>query len=174
MEFRLKQSIEILETTPCVIASYLSQLSNDWIKNNEGNDTWSPYDILGHLIYGEKADWMIRVKTILSDSNNKTFEPFDRFGQLKEDQDVPIEAMIQDFKHLRQKNLEELTALQITEKDLSRIGIHPEFGAVTLQQLLATWAVHDLGHIGQISRVMAKQYAKEVGPWSAYLSILKK
>tara|TARA_R110002167_G_scaffold366411_1_gene596156 strand:+ start:1638 stop:2162 length:525 start_codon:yes stop_codon:yes gene_type:complete len=174
MEFRLDQSIEILETTPFVIESYLSTLSKGWIKNNEGKDTWSPYDILGHLIFGEKTDWMTRVKTILSDSYNKLFDPFDRFAQLKEDQNQPIEAMIQEFKDLRKKNLDELTSLNIKEKDLSRVGVHPEFGEVTLQQLLATWAVHDLGHIAQISRVMAKQYSKEVGPWMEYLSILKK
>lgn len=174
MVFRLNQSIEILEVTPHVLESYLFQLSKDWIKNNEGDDTWSPYDILGHLIYGEKVDWMIRIKTILSDSNNKTFEPFNRFAQLQEDQNKPIETMIQEFKDLRKKNLNELLSLNIAKKDLSCIGIHPELGEVTLQQLIATWAVHDLGHIAQISRVMAKQYSKEVGPWRAYLGILKK
>lgn len=174
MEFKLSQSIEILETTPSVIEAYLSGLSKDWIKNNEGSNTWSPYDILGHLIYGEKTDWMARVKTILSNSSNKIFEPFDRFAQLKENQDTPLETMLQEFKILRKNNIIELTSLNITEKDLSSVGIHPEFGEVSLQQLLATWAVHDLGHIGQISRVLAKQYSKEVGPWINYLSILKK
>ena len=174
MEYRLDQSIEILKTTPYVIESYLSQLSKYWIMNNEGKDSWSPYDILGHLIIGEKTDWMTRVKTILSDSDNKLFEPFDRLAQLNEDQNKSIETMIEEFKNLRKQNLDELIALQITEKNLSHIGIHPEFGEVTLKQLFATWTVHDLGHIGHISRVMAKQYTKEVGPWSAYLSVLKK
>ena len=174
MEFRLEQSIEILNTTPYVIESYLSKLSKDWIKGNEGNNTWSPYDVLGHLIFGEQTDWMIRVKTILSDSENKLFEPFDRFAQLKDDQNKPIEDMILEFRNLRENNLNQLTSLNIKDKDLSRVGIHPEFGEVTLRQLLATWAVHDLGHIAQISRVLAKQYSKEVGPWEEYLSILKK
>ncbi len=174
MEFKLDQSIEILKTTPFVIESYLSSLSKGWINNNEGEGTWSPYDILGHLIFGEKSDWMTRIKIILSDSDNKLFQPFDRFAQLKEDQNKPIEAMIQEFKDLRKKNIEKLTSLNNQEKNLSRVGIHPEFGEVTLQQLLATWTVHDLGHIAQISRVMAKQYSKEVGPWMEYLSILKK
>lgn len=174
MDFKLNQSIEILETTPFVIESYLSKLSNDWLKNNEGKDTWSPYDILGHLIFGEKTDWMARVKIIISNQNNKLFEPFDRFAQLKEDQDKSITIMIKEFKTLRKKNVDELLSLNITNKDLDRVGIHPEFGKVSLQQLLATWAVHDLGHIAQISRVMAKQYSKEVGPWAEYLSVLKK
>lgn len=173
MEFTLEQSVEILKTTPYVIESYLSTLSKDWIKNNEGNNTWSPYDVLGHLIFGDKTDWIIRIKTILSNSENKLFEPFDRFAQLEEDQNRSIECMIQEFKSLRKKNLDELTFLNINEEDLGRLGVHPEFGEVTLQQLLATWVVHDLGHIAQISRIMAKQYSKEVGPWIEYLSILK-
>lgn len=174
MNFKLNQSIEILKTTPFVIESYLSKLSNDWLRNNEGKNTWSPYDILGHLIFGEKTDWMTRVKTIIGNSSNKMFEPFNRFAQLEEDQNKSIETMIQEFKGLRKKNLDVLISLNITEKDLSRTGTHPEFGEVSLQQLMATWAVHDLGHVAQISRVMAKQYSKEVGPWIEYLSILKK
>jgi len=174
MNFRLNQSIEILEKTPFVIESYLSTLSEDWIKNNEGDNTWSPYNILGHLIFGEKTDWMIRIKTILGNSSNKLFEPFNRFAQLKDDQSKSIESMIHEFKHLRKKNIDELISLNITEKDLSCVGVHSEFGEVSLRQLLATWTVHDLGHIGQMVRVMAKQYSEEVGPWGEYLSILKK
>lgn len=174
MNFRLNQSIEILEKTPFVIESYLSTLSEDWIKNNEGDNTWSPYNILGHLIFGEKTDWMIRIKMILGNSSNKLFEPFNRFAQLKDDQSKSIESMIHEFKHLRKKNIDELISLNITEKDLSCVGVHPEFGEVSLRQLLATWTVHDLGHIGQMVRVMAKQYSEEVGPWGEYLSILKK
>ncbi|MCO6175570.1 DinB family protein [Flavobacterium sp. NRK F10] len=174
MEFSLKRTIEILETTPFVIESYLLRLSKEWVENNEGKDTWSPYDVLGHLIHGEKTDWMVRINIILSESENKLFKSFDRFAQLKEEQNLPIEKIILEFKNLRKKNLAELASLHITERDLSRIGVHPELGEVSLQQLLATWAVHDLGHIAQISRVMAKQYVKEVGPWEAYLGILKK
>lgn len=174
MEFKLNESIEILKRTPFVIESCLSGLSEDWVKNNEGKNTWSPYDVVGHLIFGEKTDWINRIKTILSDSENKLFEPFDRFSQLKEDQNRPICDMIQEFKVLRKKNIDELTSLNITRKDLNRIGIHPEFGEVSLKQLISTWTVHDLGHVGQISRVMAKQYSKEVGPWIDYLRILKK
>ena len=174
MKFELDKSIEILERTPQVIEALLSGLSNEWLRNNEGENTWSPYDVVGHLIFGEKTDWIVRIKIILDESKNKLFEPFDRFAQLNEDQNKPIDALINEFKLLREKNLEELTSLKITSKDFNRIGIHPEFGEVTLEQLISTWVVHDLGHIAQISRVMSKQYTKEVGPWINYLGVLKK
>ena len=174
MKFDLNNSIEILEKTPKILESYLSGLSNNWLKNNEGKNTWSPYDIIGHLIFGEKTDWIIRTKTILSKSENKMFEPFDRFAQLKEDQNKPISELLTEFKSLRKSNLKELKSLNITNKDFRLKGIHPEFGEVTLDQLLSTWVVHDLGHISQISRVMSKQYEKNVGPWKAYLGILNK
>lgn len=174
MEFSLEKSIEILEKTPTVLESYLKDLSEEWIKNNEGKNTWSPYDIVGHLIFGEKTDWIIRIMTILSDSENKLFEPFDRFAQLNKHSKMPITELLEEFRELRKNNLNELKSLNIIEKDFNRIGIHPEFGEVTLMQLVSTWVVHDLGHIGQISRVMAKQYSKEVGPWIDYLGILKK
>lgn len=138
MDFKLSQSIEILETTPFVIESYLSTLSNDWIKSDEGKCTWSPYVILGNLIYGEKKDWMIWIKTILDDSETKVFEPFDRFAQLGEDQDKPIGLMIQEFKELRKKNIDELISLDVQHQHLSLTGIHPAFGDVSLQQLIAT------------------------------------
>lgn len=174
MNFDLNKSKEILESTPEVLNSLLSDLSKEWINNNEGENTWSPYDIVGHLIFGEKTDWIVRIKTILSDSDNKLFEPFDRFAQLNESQDRPIGELISEFKFLREKNLKEFELLNISEKDLEKVGIHPEFGNVTLKQLISTWAVHDLGHIAQITRVMAKQYSNEVGPWINYLGILKK
>ena len=174
MKFDLTNSIAILEKTPKILESYLSGLSKDWLKNNEGENTWSPYDIIGHLIFGEKTDWIIRTKIILNQSENKTFEPFDRFAQLKENQNKPISELIAEFKSLRKRNLQELKSLNITDKDLELKGIHPEFGEVTLEQLLAAWVVHDLGHIAQISRVMSKQYEANVGPWKAYLGILKK
>lgn len=174
MNFDLDKSIEILKRTPFVLEVLLNDLSEEWIKNNEGKDTWSPYDIVGHLIFGEKTDWMIRIKTILNTSENKRFEPFDRFAQLNEDQNKPINELIDEFKSLRAHNLKELTSLHIVEKDYDKIGIHPEFGAITLKQLISTWAVHDLGHIAQISRVMAKQYKGAVGPWVDYLGVLKR
>lgn len=174
MIFELDRSKEILERTPNVLDTLLTGLSKGWTENNEGKNTWSPYDIVGHLIFGEKTDWIVRIKTILKNSENKLFEPFDRFAQLNEDQNRPISDLINEFKLLREKNLNELESLNITQKDYERVGIHPEFGNVTLKQLISTWAVHDLGHIAQITRVMAKQYTKEVGPWINYLGILKK
>ncbi|QNL20489.1 DinB family protein [Hyphobacterium sp. CCMP332] len=172
MEFSLKKSIEILQNTPQTLKSYLSGLSEDWIRNNEGPDTWSPYDILGHLIHGEKTDWMDRVKIILKDSGNKKFTPFDRFAQFKENQNRTLSELLSEFKHLRENNIKELKSLNITEFQLKIKGIHPDFGSVTLAELIATWVAHDLGHIAQISRVMAKQYKNEVGPWVKYLRIL--
>ncbi|PTB95534.1 hypothetical protein C9994_11220 [Marivirga lumbricoides] len=174
MIFELNKSKEILERTPEVLETLLNGLSKEWVENNEGEKTWSPYDIVGHLISGEKTDWIIRIKTILSDSESKLFEPFDRFAQLNENQNRPIEDLINEFKLLRKKNLNELKLLNISQKDFEKVGIHPEFGNVTLKQLISTWAVHDLGHIAQITRVMAKQYTKEVGPWISYLGVLKK
>jgi len=174
MKFDIHDSIEVLQRTPTILESYLSGLPDTWLKKNEGENTWSPYDIIGHLIFGEKTDWIPRAKLILSQSENRMFEPFDRFAQLKEDQNKPIAELIGDFKDLRAKNLEELKSLNISAKDLELTGMHPEFGEVTLEQLISTWVVHDLGHIAQISRVMAKQYAGNVGPWNAYLGILKK
>ncbi len=172
MKFDINNSIEILERTPKILESYLSGLSNDWLKNNEGENTWSPYDIIGHLIFGEKTDWIIRAKIILSQSENIMFEPFDRFAQLKENQNTPISKLIAEFKELRQSNLKELKSFNISNKDLELKGVHPEFGDVTLEQLISTWVVHDLGHISQISRVMAKQFETNVGPWKAYLRVL--
>lgn len=174
MEFSLDQSIEILERTPNILDAYLNQISEDWLRHNEGENTWSPYDIAGHLVFGEKTDWMARIKIILNDSENKLFEPFDRFAQQNEDQNRPVSALIEEFRSLRNANLKELKSLNIQQSDYSRIGLHPAFGQVTLAQLISSWVVHDLGHIAQISRVMSKQYKTEVGPWVEYMSILNK
>ncbi len=174
MNFELSKSLEILAKTPLVLDALLNGLSKEWIENNEGENTWSPFDIVGHLIFGEKTDWMVRIKTILSESENKLFEPFDRYAQLTENQEKTISGLIHEFRDLRRRNLNELNALNITLNDLNRTGIHPEFGEVNLKQLISTWAVHDLGHLAQISRVMSKQYKNEVGPWIDYLGVLKK
>ncbi len=174
MNFELSKSLEILAKTPLVLDALLNGLSKEWIENNEGENTWSPFDIVGHLIFGEKTDWMVRIKTILSESENKLFEPFDRYAQLTENQEKTISGLIHKFRDLRRRNLNELNALNITLNDLNRTGIHPEFGEVNLKQLISTWAVHDLGHLAQISRVMSKQYKNEVGPWINYLGILKR
>lgn len=174
MEFNLERSIEILECTPQTIQTLLSGLSEDWILKNEGPDTWSPYDITGHLIYGEKTDWIPRAKIILGHSEDKSFKPFNRFAQFTESKGKSISELLHEFKTLRFKNIQILKGLNIDEHKLKLTGVHPEFGEVTLKQLLSTWVVHDLGHIAQISRVMAKQYKIETGPWEAYLGVLQK
>lgn len=173
MKFDLSKSILILERTPAVLNSLLGDLPNDWILPNEGKETWSPYDVIGHLVHGEKTDWISRAKIILSEGTDKSFKPFDRFAQFEESKGKSINQLLDDFNILRKNNLTELKSLNITEQQLQLEGRHPEFGVVTLRQLLSTWVAHDLGHIAQISRVMAKQYVDEVGPWKAYLGILK-
>lgn len=173
MDFDIKKGIEILERTPLVLQALLSGISEEWIVPNEGEKTWSPYDIMGHLIHGENTDWMERLEIILGEGNNKEFRPFDRFAQFEESKGKSINELLQEFENLRKNNLELLTSKNISEKDLQKIGIHPSFGEVTLSQLLATWVAHDLNHIAQISRVMAKQYKDAVGPWVEYLRILQ-
>lgn len=173
MKFELSKAKEILEQTPTTLRSLLSNLSEEWLKNNEGENTWSPYDVIGHMVHGEKTDWITRTKIILGDSENKKFEPFDRSAHLNKSKEVDITALLGEFETLRSNNLQELESLHISEDDLTKKGIHPAFGEVTLAQLISTWAVHDLNHIAQITRVMANQYKAEVGPWFEYLRILK-
>jgi hypothetical protein len=171
MKFDLKKAVEILERTPSVIEQMLSGVSEEWIINNEGDDTWSPYDIVGHLVHGEKTDWITRMEIILLDDDKK-FTPFDRFAQFKDSKGKSIQVLIEEFKTLRKKNIVKLHLKKIESSDLKKKGIHPAFGEVTLQQLLSTWVVHDLNHLSQMARVMAKQYKTEVGPWVEYLPIL--
>lgn len=173
MTFDLEKSIEILERTPAVLHTMLNNLSADWITTNEGAESWSAFDIVGHLIHGEKADWIQRTETILAAGPDKTFHPFDRFAQFEASKGKSLAELLDEFGKLRRKNLERLKAYRLTNGDLNKKGIHPAFGEVTLTQLLATWVVHDLNHIAQVSRVMAKQYKVEVGPWIEYLRILQ-
>lgn len=173
MDFNLDKTIEILERTPKVLTMFISGLSGDWINNNEGKDTWSPYDIVGHLIHGERTDWVPRMEIILSENGNKKFEPFDRLAQFHESAGKSLHDLLEEFAILRAANIEILRSKNITETDLEKTGIHPSFGTVTLKQLLSTWAVHDLDHIAQMARVMAKQYKPAVGPWVEYLRVLK-
>lgn len=173
MNFTIEKSLEILERTPSVLTSLLSGLSDDWVMNNEGGDSWSPYDVLGHLVHGERTDWIPRMKLILEKGTSQPFTPFDRFAQFEESKGKTLSMLLEEFTRLRQENLRNLESNLLDEDALSKEGIHPALGVVTLRQLLACWTVHDLGHIAQISRVMAKQYSLEVGPWTAYLGILK-
>jgi len=167
-----EKSIEILERTPGVIQHLLDNLTDFWIHNNEGPHTWSPYDIVGHFIHGEKTDWISRIKTILEHGEEQPFEPFDRFAQFRDSTGKTLDQLLNEFQQLRSKNLEILRQLNLEKDDLNKTGIHPDLGRVTLQELIAAWTVHDLGHIRQIARVMAKQYKNEVGPWEAYLPVL--
>ena len=173
MNFDLAKSIEILERTPDVLIVMLQNIADDWTSNNEGLKTWNVYDIIGHLIEGEKTDWIPRMEIVLSDKQDKTFEPFDRFAQFEISKGKSLKELLEEFKGLRKKNLEHLRSKKLTTKDYEKKGIHPTFGEVTLSQLLSTWTVHDLNHIAQISRVMAKQYKVEVGPWIKFLKILQ-
>ncbi|MCB0432442.1 MAG: DinB family protein [Mangrovimonas sp.] len=173
MEFSIEKSVEILERTPKTLEVLLNGLSDDWIYNNEGEDTWNVFDVIGHLVHGEKTDWMERTLIILSSDGNKTFAPFDRFAQFKDSRGKTLQQLLEEFQELRTSNLQILKDLQISHSDMKKTGIHPSFGQVTLEQLLSTWVVHDLNHLSQISRVLAKQYKDSVGSWEAYLRILK-
>lgn len=173
MQFSVKESINILERTPVLLHAMLGGISSAWTSQNEGGESWSVFDIVGHLIQGEQTDWMPRAAIILSDRPDKTFEPFDRFVQLKNNKGKQLPQLLEEFEQLRKINLDLLHKMEINDKLLHKKGIHPEFGLVNLSQLLATWAVHDLNHISQICRVMAYQYKDEVGPWVKYLKILQ-
>ncbi len=172
MECQPGQAIEILSRTPAALSTVLKDLPQDLTDKNEGAETWSPYDIIGHLIHGEETDWIPRAKIILEHGRSRPFQPFDRFAQFERFKGKPLNELLDTFAHLREKNLKILQQMDITPVMLKLTGIHPEFGPVTLGQLLATWVVHDLGHIGQIVRVMSRQYFEAVGPWKAYLTVL--
>lgn len=172
MEFSLDKSVEILKNTPDALYAMLDGLSPEWIESNEGPETWSAFDIVGHLIHGEKTDWIPRMEIIMSEASHKHFEPFDRFAQLENSKGKTLQQLLAEFKELRAQNISILQSKNIGKQDLNKIGIHPAFGEVTLANLLSTWVVHDLNHIGQIARVMAKQYKQATGPWPPYLKIL--
>ena len=171
MQFNLQESLDILKRTPAILELLLSGLDNKWVISNEGENTWSPYDVVGHLIFGEKTDWIPRMKIILGDGEVKRFIPFDRFAQFQESKGKTSGDLLSEFKKLRAENLKILEAAGVSAELLEKKGIHPEFGEVTLRQLLSTWVVHDLGHLAQITRVMAKQYREEIGPWVKYFSV---
>jgi len=175
--FSLTEAIAILSRTPATLDALLRGLPDTWVRANEGRtsegkESWSPFDIVGHLIAGERTDWMPRARIILEQGEARRFDPFDRFAQEKESRGKSLEQLLDEFARLRQQNLAALKGLNLHPEDLTRRGTHPALGVVTLSQLLATWAVHDLTHVHQISRVMARQYRDAVGPWSAYLGVL--
>jgi uncharacterized damage-inducible protein DinB len=172
VDFDEAKSIAILERTPGVLRALLAGLPPDWTRENEGPETWSPFDVVGHLIDGEQTDWMGRARIILAQGENRRFQPFDRFRHLERNKGRKLEDLLDEFARLRTANLQALRAFQLSSKELALTGEHPSFGTVTLSQLLSTWVVHDLGHLAQISRVMAKQYGEAVGPWREYLPVL--
>jgi hypothetical protein len=173
MTFQLDRATCILERTPAVLDALLRDLPAEWTHGNEGPETWSPHEVVGHLIHGERTDWMVRVRIILGEGADRRFEPFDRSAHLSRDPAEPIASRLAEFRVLRAENLAALAALHLTDRDLDRTGVHPAFGTVTLRQLLSTWVVHDFDHIVQISRVMAKQLTADVGPWVEYLRVLR-
>lgn len=173
MQFELTRALEILQNTPSTLRSLLSGLSEDWTSVNEGGESWSVYDIIGHLIHGEKTDWVPRMEIILSEGDDKLFQPFDRFAQFEASKGKTLAQLLDEFSMLRTQNLEILRLKNLSKDDFNKNGLHPAFGEVTLSQLLATWVVHDLNHISQIARVLAHQYKEEVGPWVAYLKVLQ-
>lgn len=174
MNFRMEEAIEVLERTPQTLETFLSGLSDGWLECNEGEGTWNATEVVEHLIEAEKTNWIPRLDVILQEGGNKSFPPFDRFSHLNKRLDDPIEQRLVGFKKIRSLNLSKIKSLIDPEVHLEMTGIHPEFGEVKLRELLSTWVVHDLTHISQITRVIAKRYTTDVGPWKEYLSILKK
>jgi hypothetical protein len=171
--FDLASARELLARTPATLRALLSGLSEGWVRQDEGPQTWSPFDVIGHLIHGERTDWMPRLRLILEHGPERPFTPFDRFAMLQASQGRTLEELLATFEALRAENLGELDRLRLTEAQLDRQGRHPELGLVTLRQLLATWVAHDLDHVVQIARTMARRYGGEVGPWTAYLRVLR-
>jgi hypothetical protein len=172
MEFDLKRTTELLAATPQVVRSMTAGLSEAWT-SSAGRDDWGPFDVVGHLIHGELTDWIPRARIILEQGEDTRFVPFDRLAQFELSEGKSHGALLDEFEQLRRENLRTLAGWELSDEQLELKGIHPEFGPVTLGQLLATWAVHDLTHIRQIATSMAKRYDSAVGPWKEYLSVLK-
>jgi hypothetical protein len=173
MDFRLEQALPVLRGTPRVLRELLRDLPDTWTGATEGTGTWSAFDVVGHLIHGERTDWMPRVDHILKHGDAVIFPVFNREAMFDASKGRTLTELLDTFEDLRAGSLTRLSALALTDADLARRGRHPEFGVVTMGQHLATWVAHDLGHTSQIVRVMARQYTEAVGPWRAYLSILK-
>ena len=173
MEHNLEHTISLLARTPVALNALLRDLPDAWTFQNEGENTWSAFDVVGHLTYLEKVDWLPRVKRILEFGEARPFEPVDRWAQTRENQGKPLAELLDEFARLRSDNLSSLRALNLQREQFGLHGRHPAFGAVTLTELLATWAAHDLNHLHQVSRIMAHQYRDAVGPWNRYLGVLQ-
>jgi hypothetical protein len=173
VNFQLNEAVAILERTPDVLDAWLRPLPERWTRVNEGPKTWSPFDIVGHLIVGERTDWITRTRIILDQGESRTFDPFDMSAQFKESEGKQLGELLDEFGQLRMQNLETLREMRLTDADLERRGKHPELGSVTLEQLLATWVAHDLNHLHQLARVMGTQYREATGPWVKYLGVMR-
>lgn len=173
MEHDLELTLALLKRTPATLNALLRDLPEQWTRCNEGEKTWSAFDVVGHLIHGERTDWMPRARRILEFGETKAFDPFDRLAQERESRGKPLPQLLDEFAAIRQHNLKELRALNLNPADFGRRGRHPALGPCTLGELLATWAAHDLTHLHQISRIMAHQYREAVGPWGVYLGVMK-
>ena len=172
MQVDLKQTVSLLERTPLMMCALLEGISEELIRSNEGPGTWSAFDVLGHLIHGEKTDWIPRAKIILQEGENRPFDPFDREAMLETSKGKTLAELLEEFDRLRKENLETIRTMNLSPSDYARKGMHPALGSVTLGELLATWVVHDLDHLTQVLRVTAKYFGSAVGPWEAYLSVL--
>jgi hypothetical protein len=172
-QFKLPETIALLERTPVAFGALLRGLPDIWTQRNEGEDTWTAFDVMAHLIHGERTDWMARARIILQNGESRTFERFDRLGHIPESRGKSLDQLLDEFARLRRENLAALRALSLQSEDLARRGRHPALGVVTLAELLATWAAHDLTHLHQLSRLMAHQYRAAVGPWSVYLGVMQ-
>ena len=172
MDFDLTNAIAVLERTPATLRALLAGLPPAWTDATEGAETWSPYVIVGHLLHGERTDWITRARIILAQGADRRFEPYDRFAQFRESQGRSLDDLLDAFARARAENLATLAGWRLTDRELALEGEHPAFGTVTLRQLLATWVAHDLAHVGQIARVMAKRYREAVGPWRVYLPVM--
>jgi hypothetical protein len=172
MRYEVASALDVLRRTPDTLRGLLAGIGESWARGTEGPDTFSPFDVIGHLIDGEETDWMARARIILDQGSDRTFAPFDRFRHYTRNRERTLDSLLDEFARLRAANLDRLASWNLGEAELDLQGMHPSLGPVTLRQLLATWVVHDLGHIAQIARVMAKQYREAVGPWIEYLPVL--
>jgi uncharacterized damage-inducible protein DinB len=174
MQFQLEDALSILSRTPAALDAMVRGLPEPWLHANEGPETWSPFDVVGHLVAGERTDWVTRLRLILEHGDQHPFEPFNRTAMFEESKGKTIAELLDTFATLRAQNLETVRALQLEPADFARRGMHPSLGSVTLEQLLATWVTHDMTHMVQISRVIAKQFKDEVGPWREYIGVLNR
>ena len=173
MHFDLQSAIEVLRRTPGVLRAMLAGLGREWTHTNYGKDTFSPFDAVGHLIAGERKDWLSRIKILLEHGESRPFDPVDRYSQFEDSRGKSLDQLLDEFERLRKSNLESLTKMELTPGDFARRGVHPALGSVTLKNLISTWVAHDLNHIAQIAKCMATQYEEAVGPWKEFLGVLR-